>query len=53
MSVASIIDKKGIITTSQNTRATLKFEGFTIAVIHLSITGSIKGLNADEFATVV
>jgi lipoyl-dependent peroxiredoxin len=53
MSVASIIDKKGLLPTSLDTTATLTFEGLSITAIHLSITGSVKGLNADEFATVV
>ncbi len=53
MSVASIIDKRGLITTSLETTATLTLEGLSITGIHLSITGSVKGLNADEFAAVV
>jgi len=53
MSVASIIDKKGLIPTSLETTATLTLEGLSITTVHLSITGSVKGLNANEFATVV
>ena len=53
MSVASIIDKKKLIPTSLETTATLTLEGLSITAIHLSITGVVKGLNADEFAAVV
>jgi osmotically inducible protein OsmC len=53
MWVASIIDKKGLIPISLETTATLKLEGLSITAVHLSITGSVKGINADEFATVV
>ena len=53
MWVASIIDKKGLIPTSLETKATLKLEELSITAIHLSITGSVKGINADEFAAVV
>lgn len=53
MSVASILDKKGFKPGSLDTIATLTLEGLEITAIHLSITGSVKGINADEFATVV
>lgn len=53
MSVASIIDKKGLIPTSLETTATLTLEGLSITAIHLSIKGSVKGLNANEFNLVV
>ena len=53
MSVASIIDKKGLIPTSLETTAALTLEGLSITAIHLSIAGSVKGLNDVEFAAVV
>lgn len=53
MSVASIIDKIELLPVSLETKATLTLEGFSITAIHLSITGSVKGLSADEFAKVV
>ena len=53
MAVASIIDKKGLIPTSLETMATLTLEGLSITAIHLSITGSVKGLNDVDFAAVV
>ncbi len=53
MSVASILDKKGLTPVKLDTNAILTLEGLAITAIHLSITGSVKGLNADEFATVV
>jgi len=53
MSVASIFDRKGLIPTSLDTTATLTLEGLSIKAIHLSITGSVKGIEADEFAAVI
>ena len=53
MSVASILDKKGIIADSLDTDASLTLEGLSITGIHLSITGSANGINADEFADAV
>jgi len=53
MSVASILDKRGITSGSLDTDATLTLEGLSITAIHLSITGSVKGINALEFDAVV
>lgn len=53
MSVASIFDKKGIVPISLVTTATLTMDGTTITAINLSIIGSVKGINAYEFAAVV
>ena len=36
-----------------DTKATLTFEGLAITAIHLSITGYVKGMDADAFAVVV
>jgi lipoyl-dependent peroxiredoxin len=53
MSVASILDKKGYKTGSLDTVANLTLEGLTITAIHLSITGSVAGIKADEFNDIV
>jgi lipoyl-dependent peroxiredoxin len=53
MSVASILDKKGLIADKLDTTATLTLEGLAIKIIHLSITGSVKGMDADSFGAVV
>ena len=49
MAVASILEKKGLTASSLDTMATLTLEGLAITGIHLSITGSVTGINADEF----
>jgi len=53
MSVASILDKKGLTSVNLDTNAILTLEGLDITAIHLSITGSVKGMDADAFAVVV
>ncbi|MDA3893911.1 MAG: OsmC family peroxiredoxin [Salinivirgaceae bacterium] len=52
MSVASIIEKKGLTLDKLETKATITLEGF-ITAIHLSIKGSVKDMDADAFAVVV
>jgi len=53
MSVASILDKKGLTSVNLDTNAILTLEGLAITAIHLSITGSVEGMDADAFAVVV
>lgn len=53
MSVASMLDKKGISPEKLDTNAILTLEGLAITAIHLSITGSGKDMDADTFAAVV
>lgn len=53
MSVASILDKKGLTPDKMDTKATVTLEGLAITAIHLSITGSVKDMDADAFASVV
>ena len=53
MSVASMLDKKGISPDKLDTNAILTLEGLAITAIHLSITGSGKDMDADAFAVVV
>ena len=52
MSVAAILTKKGLNPTSLDTKATVSMEGLNITAVHLSITGVIPGINADEFSAV-
>ena len=53
MSVASILDKKGLTADKLDTTATLTLEGLAITTIHLSISGSVKGMDAAAFAAIV
>ncbi len=52
MAVASMLGIKGITANKLDTEATLTMEGLNITGIHLNITGSIPGTNAEEFATI-
>jgi lipoyl-dependent peroxiredoxin len=52
MAVSSMLGAKGITANKLDTEATLTMEGLTITGIHLNITGSIPGINAEEFATI-
>lgn len=49
MSVVSQLTKKGLTPISMDTIATLTLENLAVTGIHLSITGSVKGITADEF----
>lgn len=53
MSVASILDKKGLTPDKLDTKATITLEGLAITEIHLSITGTVKNMDAEAFALVV
>jgi osmotically inducible protein OsmC len=52
MSVAAILTKKGLNPTSLDTKATVTLEGLNITAIHLSITGAVAGITAEEFSAV-
>ncbi|MDP4227245.1 MAG: OsmC family protein [Bacteroidota bacterium] len=52
MAVASILTQKGLNPTSLDTEATVSMEGLSITGIHLSITGSVAGVNAEEFEAI-
>lgn len=49
MEVAAKISKKGLEPSSLETSAVVELEGLAITGVHLSITGTVKGMNADEF----
>lgn len=52
MAVSSMLNAKGITANKLDTEATLTMEGLSITGMHLNITGSIPGINAEEFATI-
>ena len=52
MAVAAMLTQKNIIPTALDTEATLTMEGLSITKIHLSITASAPGMNADDFTAV-
>lgn len=52
MAVVAMLSQKNIIPTPLNTEAILTMEGLSITKIHLSITASVPGMNADDFTTV-
>ena len=52
MAVAAILTQKNITPTSLDTEATLTMEGLSITNIHLSITGLVTGITADDFNTI-
>lgn len=52
MAVAAIITQKNLIPATLDTEASLTMEGLNITKIHLSITGSVPGMNADDFTAI-
>lgn len=52
MAVSLAITEKGLNPESLDTEAVVTMEGFSITSVHLSITGSVSGINADEFETI-
>jgi len=52
MAVSAILTQKGLNPTSLDTEATVSMEGLSITGVHLSITGSVAGVNAEEFKTI-
>lgn len=53
MAVSFALTEKGFNAESLHTEAVLSMEGFDITGIHLSITGTVPGMNADEFEAIV
>lgn len=49
MSVASLLTQKGLNPSYLDTEATVTLEGLTITGVHLVITGSVSGINAEDF----
>ena len=52
MAVAAMLTQKNITPTALDTEATLKMEGLSITNIHLSITGKVSGITADDFTAI-
>jgi lipoyl-dependent peroxiredoxin len=52
MAVASMLTTKGIEPNKLDTLATLTMEGLNITGMHLKITGSMSGINAEDFTAV-
>lgn len=49
MAVSAIVSEKGKNPAFLDTEATLSMEGLSITGVHLSITGSVAGIDAEEF----
>lgn len=52
MAVSFALTEKGLKPKSLDTEATLTMEGFAITGMHLSISGAVSGIGADEFETI-
>jgi len=52
MAVGSMLTQKGLNPTALDTEAIVSMEGLTITGVHLSITGSVSGISADEFTAI-
>jgi osmotically inducible protein OsmC len=52
MAVAAILTQKGLSPASLDTEATVTMEGLSITSIQLLITGSVTGINAEDFIAV-
>jgi lipoyl-dependent peroxiredoxin len=52
MWVASILTQKGLTPEYLDTNALITMEDLTVKGIHLSITGSVSGINAEEFKAI-
>jgi osmotically inducible protein OsmC len=49
MAVSAIVSEKGKTPAFLDTEATVSIEGLSITGVHLSITGSVAGIDAEEF----
>ena len=52
MAVAAMLTQKNITPTALDTEATLTMEGLSITNIHLSITGKVSGITANDFTAI-
>jgi osmotically inducible protein OsmC len=52
MAVSSILSQRDLNPITLHTEATLTIEDLSIKSIHLSITGQVEGIDADEFDTI-
>lgn len=52
MAVASLLTQKGFNPAYLDTEASVNMENLTITGVHLSITGSVPGVNSEEFTAI-
>jgi osmotically inducible protein OsmC len=52
MAVGAQLTQKGLTPLALDTEAVVSMEGLKITGVHLSITGSVKGISAEEFEAV-
>ncbi|WP_316831485.1 OsmC family peroxiredoxin [Pedobacter aquatilis] len=52
MAVSAALTEKGLNPIALTTEATVQMEGLSITAVHLQITGSVDGINTDEFEAV-
>ncbi len=52
MAVCSLLTQKGLNPTTLDTEAAVSMEGLSITAVHLSITGSVAGISAEEFTAI-
>jgi osmotically inducible protein OsmC len=52
MAVSATLTKKGLNPTTLDTEATVTLEDLAITAVHLSISGSVPGISADEFEAI-
>lgn len=52
MAVSAALSQKGLTPNNLDTEATLSMEGLTVTGIHLSIKGSVNGINSEEFMAI-
>lgn len=52
MAVSALITQKGLAPKTLDTEATITMEGLNITGVHLDITGSVEGIDAEEFKAI-
>ncbi|MGS2741823.1 OsmC family peroxiredoxin [Sinomicrobium sp. M5D2P17] len=52
MAVSLALTEKGLVAESLNTKATVSMEDFNITAVHLSVTGNVPGISAEEFEAI-
>ncbi len=52
MAVSLALTEKGLSPEALDTEATVSMEGLSISGVHLSITGSVKGISESDFAAI-
>ena len=52
MAVCAILTRKELTPTTLDTEVTLSMEGLAVTGVHLSITGKVAGITADEFTAI-